>query len=530
MTHLPRPLVLGLLAAMLAATARSEETAATPTPAPVPVSASAAAPRVVTLHDLIVGAVNANLELSARRLDPAIQQNRLDAAWGAFEPTWVSGYSFSSTERPQNYDPATVTGGATGRYAPVYEEDVNRWQTGISGRLPFGTQYELLTGFDRSSNTSINSPGSFLSPRSLFRPEYVSTTTLTITQPLLREFGPSANLAEVRLQRSTLKSARHELSATAMRILRDVASAYYEMVFAQENIRVKQEAVDVAEALVRDNQRRVDEGRMAPIDVTQARSRLSEAREELLLANNFLSQRRNTLRELTRDNFEFDDDTFVVDPAFILREPPALERDTALKTLFEQNPTYLATAEIINAEQIRVAYAKNQRWPRVDLKASFGYNGLDDNWFGAYDDYGARDQPNWSAGVVVNVPLGNRAAKARVLEAENRKRQAILNLKRTEVLLLSAFDTAQRDIANAAERTRLVQDSVKLASAGLDAQQRILGSGKTTSYEVAQAQRDLSQARSRELATLVDLNKSVAQLHFVLGTIAQELKVNLTEE
>jgi outer membrane protein TolC len=104
---------------------------------------------------------------------------------------------------------------------------------------------------------------------------------------------------------------------------------------------------------------------------------------------------------------------------------------------------------------------------------------------------------------------------------------SMLNLKRTEVILLSAFDTAQRDISSAAERTLLVKDSVKLAADGLDAQQRMLGSGKTTSYEVAQAQRDFSQARSRELATLVDLNKSIAQFQFVLGTLPEHLRINL---
>jgi outer membrane protein TolC len=478
----------------------------------------------LTLHDLIVGAVNANLELSARRLDPEIQNNRLDGAWAAFEPTWIAGYSYSSSERAQNY----VNNALGQRFSPVFEEDISRWQTGIAGRLPFGTQYELLTGFDRTDNTSIRNPGNgFSTVTARFVPEYVSTTTLTLTQPLMREFGPAANLAEVRLQRSTLKTAKHDLEATALRVIRDVAAAYYEMVFAQENIRVKQEAVAVAEALVRDNQRRLDEGRMAPIDVTQARSRLSEAREELLLAENFLAQRRNTLRELTRDEFPLDEVPFVVDPSFIVREAPAIDREKSLVTLFEQNPTYLAGLELTKSEDIRIAYAKNQRWPRVDLKASFGYNGLAADIGDAYSDYQERTQPTYSVGVVVNVPIGNRAAKARLREAENRKRQAILNLKRTEVVLLSAFDTAQRDIASAVERNLLVKDSVKLATDALDAQQRILGTGRTTSYEVAQAQRDLSQIRSRELATLVDLNKSVAQLQFVLGTLAEHLRVDL---
>ena len=489
--------------------------------------AQAADAPVLTLHDLLVGAVNTNLELSAKRLDPAIQQNRLDGAKGAFDPSWVAGYSYSSSEKPQNYVPNV----AGARYAPLYEEDIYRMQTGLTGRLPFGTQYELLTGVDRTKSTANTTPGNgFSSASPLFTPEFVSTTTLSITQPLMKDFGLAANLAEIRLQRSALKGAEYELTGSALRILRDVASAYYEMVFAQENIRVKEEAVAVAEALVRDNQRRVTEGRMAPIDVTQAQSRLSEAREELLLAVNFLAQRRNTIRELTRDQFDFADAPFTVDPSFITREAPTLNRDLELSTLFERNPTYLASQELAKGEDIRIAYAKNQNWPRVDLKGSFGYNGLRDDLWGSYDDYGNRDQPTFSVGVVVNVPIGNRIGRAHLSEARNRKRQALLNLKHTEVVLLSAFDTAQRDITNAADRTHLVKDSVALATAALDAQQRILGSGKTTSYEVAQAQKDLSQARSRELATLVDLNKSIAQLHFVLGSLPDYLHVNLTND
>lgn len=482
---------------------------------------------VLTLHDLIVGAVNSNLELSARRLEPEIQGNRLDGAFGAFDPTFIAGYSYSSSERPQNY----ISNALGGRFAPIFEEDVSRWQTGISGRLPTGTQYELLTGVDRTTNTSIYTPGNgFSTVSALFIPEYVSTTTLTLTQPLLRDFGFAANYAEVRLQRSTLRSSRHELEATAQRILRDVAAAYYEMVFAQENIRVKEEAVRVAESLARDNQRRLDEGRMAPIDVSQAKSRVSEANEELLIARNFLAQRRNTLRELTRDNFSFEDAPFTVDPSFVVRDAPQIDTESSLQTLFAQNPTYLASLELVKAEEVRVAYAKNQLWPRVDLKASLGYTGLNDGWTRAYDDYGSRDQPNYSVGVVVNIPIGNRAGRYRVLEANNRKRQALFNLKRAEVTLLSAFDSARRDISSALERNRLVQDTVKLAAETLDAQQRLLGSGKTTSYEVSQAQRDLSQARSRELATLVDLNKAVAQLQFVIGTLDEHLRVHVDAE
>ncbi len=491
--------------------ALAAETPAVATPSP-------ATSQVVTLHDLLVAAVNANLELQAKRIDPKIQELRTEAARGAFEPSLVGGFSYIKNERPKTAQENSSLGAIFGgKSDPILRENIVRSQVGVNGRLPTGTVYELLTGSDRLRNSYNN-----------FQTEYVATSTFTLTQPLLKDFGPTSNLAEIRLLKFSTTAARYELQTVALRIMRDVANAYYELAFAQQNVTVKNEAVKVANDLVRENQRRVDEGRMAPIDVTQAQSRSSEAREELLIARNFLAQRRNVLRELTRDNFDLDDtNEFIVDTSFATTEVPAISRDQALGELFNHNPSYLASREVTKAEDVRIAYAENQRWPRVDLKASIGYNGLNRTIEMSYKNYWERSDPSWSAGVVVNIPVFNKTGRSRVLEAKQRKTQALLELKRTEVTLLSAFDNAMRDITNAAERVTLVKDTVRLAQSTLDVELRRLSAGQTTSFNVAQAQRDLSQARSRELATYVDLNKAITQLYFVLGTLDSNLRVSL---
>lgn len=513
-----------LLAAALLCTGTLSLTAiAQPAIPPSPEASTpvAGSDQPVTLHDLLVAAINTNLELRAKRIDPKIQELRTNAALGAFEPSVVGGYSYAYNERPktaqENSSLGSIFGGTND---PILREKNVRSQIGVAGRLPFGTSYELLTGSDRIRN-SYNT----------FKSEYIATSSFTLTQPLLKDFGYGGSLAEVRLQRIATAAARFDLQTVALRIMRDVANAYYELAFAQKNIEVKTEAVTVAANLVRDNQRRLDEGRMAPIDVTQAQSRLAEAKEELLVARNFLAQRRNAIRELTRDNFSVDEAAeFTVDSSFITTVAPVIARDAALVDLFNYNPSYLASQELTKAEDVRVAYAKNQLWPRVDLKASIGYNGLSRTIEMSYKNYWERSDPSWSAGVIINVPIFNKTGRSRLQEAKQRKAQALLELKRTEVTLLTAFDNAMRDIANATERVTLVKDSVRLAESALDAELRRLTSGMTTSFNVAQAQRDLSQARSRELATYVELNKAVTQLNFVLGTLDKSLRVSLSTE
>jgi outer membrane protein TolC len=481
----------------------------------VPLDAPPGVPAV--LHDLLVKALKSNLEIQARRLDPAIQQDRVRAAWGAFDPTLSFGALYEEAERALNQRDFL----GSGQVSRVYEEANERLQTGFAGRIPTGLVYELQLDHARLDNTYNRAAVS------LFHPEYQSTAIFRVTQPLLRDFGFAANLAEVRLARNAKQVSENEFRASVDRVIAQTMAAYFEAVFAQENIRVKQQAIGLAENLLRENRRRVDEGRMAPIDVIQAQARIAEAQEELILAQSLLSQRRNTLKELTSETFEFDSPELAF-PAENIRLPiPNVQRELVLGTVFERNPTYLAAVESAKAEDLRVAYARNQRRPRVDLKASYGTNGLGRDFENSFHDFAERSQPDWSAGISVSIPW-NTTAHHRWLEAKKRQLQAALNIKRVEVSLQSAVDTAIRDIDSARRRVEIVKDTTRLAEAALDAEQRRLVNGLTTSYNVLAVQKELSQARSRELATAVDLNKAITTLLLVEGTLAEAVNIRVT--
>jgi outer membrane protein TolC len=129
--------------------------------------------------------------------------------------------------------------------------------------------------------------------------------------------------------------------------------------------------------------------------------------------------------------------------------------------------------------------------------------------------------------VIVSVPITGRTGKARVSESLARKRQAVLNIKRTEVELYSAIDTALRDIAAARERGALVKDSVRFATDAYKAEEKRLASGLTTSYNVANQLKEFSQARTRALAAEVDLQKALTQLYLVQGVLSTQLKIDV---
>jgi len=471
----------------------------------------------LTIHDLIVAALNSNLELAAKRIDPQIQQYKVREALGAFDPSFAVAGWYSVTDQPQNQRDYLATG-STSR---IYLEHLIHYEAGFTGKLATGAQYTISSSIEKSDNTFNGQAAS------LYRPEYMTRSSITLTQPLLRDFGFAVNLAEVRLNRAGLAVSKQELNATVIKVLAQVSSAYFEMVFGQENALVKQQAVELAQNLVRESERRVQEGKMSIVDVVQARQRLSEAQEELVLARSFLAQRRNSLRALTRDHIDFDEADWLVDGSFLSHVAPEINRDRLVLALFEHSPTYLGQIELAKAEDLRIAYAKNQLWPHVDLKASFAENGLSGGWSTAYTDIRNRKEPTWSAGLIVNVPITGRTERARVAEAKSRKAQALLNVKQVEVQLLSAFDSAMQDFKSAQDRLALVHESVKLSETALRAEEKRLANGTTTSYNVAVLQKDLSTSRSRELATYVDLNKAVTALYALVGTLPDHLQTEV---
>ena len=196
--------------------------------------------------------------------------------------------------------------------------------------------------------------------------------------------------------------------------------------------------------------------------------------------------------------------------------------------MLASNPIYLAALERVEAEGIRVAYAKNQLMPQLDIEATLGINGLQDSFGGSYQDFSNRDRPDWSVGLVLSMPLDRSSDRAQVSLAKRIQSQALFTAKQTEVQLLILLDNSMHEVEAARERITLANDSVRHAEDVLRSEQRKLSSGLTTSYNVLNQQRDLSFARTRALAAQVELFRAVTQLYVAEGSLSKQLNLEVT--
>jgi outer membrane protein TolC len=135
----------------------------------------------------------------------------------------------------------------------------------------------------------------------------------------------------------------------------------------------------------------------------------------------------------------------------------------------------------------------------------------------------------WSLGVVVKIPLGNREAKGKLTIAQLEARQGLLILKKLEQEILIEIDNAIRSAETNMQRIKAAKVSKRLAAESLQAEEIKLKEGLSTSHDVLQFQDDLVEARSREIIAVIDYNKSLVELSRVKGTLLQEEGISISD-
>jgi outer membrane protein TolC len=178
-------------------------------------------------------------------------------------------------------------------------------------------------------------------------------------------------------------------------------------------------------------------------------------------------------------------------------------------------------------QNIQVKYAQNQLLPQLDLRASYGYAGRDLEIDRSFGNAAKADDPQWFVGLFLEVPFGNREQRGRLEAAKLTKEQTLLELKRLEQTIIVEVDNAAGQVETNRQRVVAARAAREFAEESLKAEQEKLQAGTSTSYVVLQLQRDLTEARIRELRAMADLEKSRAELLRVQGTAFRHYSIIL---
>lgn len=482
----------------------------------------------LSLREAVGVALENNPGIAVERLGPEFARAEIDRANGVFDPTFEAS---ATTDRSVTPTSSALSG------AQVVRQRENLFDLSLRKLLRTGATF-TVAGQSREIDTNSQFVG--------LRPQYTPTLKFTLAQPLLKNFGLDLTVLLVRSAEAGSSVAYYQYVAQAVRLVRQVVEAYWGVVQANESLKAEQDGLKLAQTLLRENEARVRAGTLPPVAVKEAQAEAASREERVIAAENAVAVATDTLRLLLQRNPER---TFVPRPIEPTDSPEirdvAVDEPEVLVNAAERRPEVLQARYDIENRQILAKIRRNNLLPGLDLRASYGLNGLSGREVPQVDfrtgetavtpfsgDYGksldrltSNDFNSYSAGLSFTLPLGNNTAEAEYVQSRIDVRRGELAYRQ---LLASVTLEARKAIADARSSSKRITVSRlarELAQENLEQQHKRYDVGLATTKDILDFQQRLTAARAAEIKALIDYNVSLAALRQAEGTLLGQFDI-----
>ena len=499
----------------------------------------------LSLEDAVQLALDRNLDIAVQRLNPQINDIAIASAYAVYRPVVTGLLNTASTAQVPN---STLVG-STSPGAPVIS-GVGTFNGGFTNALPwYGSSLSVQLQNRRNTTTSLNT---------LYNPAFNTTWFGQYTQPLGRNFLTDSNRRTITVSKINRDISDVQLRATITNTVSNVRNAYWDYVFAVQNVDVNQKSVDLAEQLVKDNQSRVEVGTMAPIDVVQAQSQSATARQNLAVARQTMATSELALKRLIVGGTSDQNWNARLDPTDRPEFAPiAVDLEAAIRRALSERTDLQIAKKDVEMNDVTMKFLLDQLKPQADFVGTFNLVGLGGNQLvkdtsavnsttqavipGGYADalntmFG-RGCPNsssvltcfpaWTVQFNISYPLGASAQKANVARARVQLNQFQAQTKQLELQVATDVTSAAVTVRTNQERVQASQAARELAQKQLEAEQSKFEVGMSTNYNVIQSQRDLVTAQTNELQAILNYRKSLVELERLQQTTLSNLGITV---
>jgi len=411
----------------------------------------------------------------------------------------------------------------------------------------FSTGTLLTLGFNNSrvsSNSAFNTLNPNLTPNFRFE----------LRQHLLSGFGFDPNLRWIRIARNNREIADVTFRQQIIQTVSQIENIYWDLVNAYANVTVQQRALDLANKTLSDNQKQVQAGTLAPLTVVQAQSAVAGAQQNLIAAQVNLQLQQLLMKNAVTRNMS--------DP--ILAVAPVVPTDTLnineqyqvqpveelIDKALAQRPE-IATARLtLTNNEISRKSIRNQLLPTVDVFAFYGASALagpqnpfctsssfcpppgtipTTGYSDAFQNLFNSSAPDKGIGVNISIPLRNRMVQADQVRSVLEYRQAQMSLQQTENTIRLQVRQAQFALQQNSVALQAAIAARDYAAQNMDAEQKKLRMGASTSTLVLQASSALTQAESNVLVAATNYEKSKVQLDLSTAETLVRLGIEMSD-
>ncbi|MBU1105854.1 MAG: TolC family protein [Candidatus Riflebacteria bacterium] len=357
---------------------------------------------------------------------------------------------------------------------------------------------------------------------------YATRLGFTLEHPLRRGAGRSVNLVSLRKAELDLDWSEFELQGFVLGLVAQVETRYWQYYLRLRQLEIVKESLELAKQQREETNRRIEAGSIAESEAAAAEAEVALRFEELINAESqSVTAAVSLLRTINHDQENFWKLRPELTDAPLLKHPDALELDTHLQTALQKRPE-LAQAKLLSEKDaLDIVQSENGLLPRLDFFATIGKTGYSTALDQATPKFGEKGSYDISAGFVYEISRGRRAAKAELRRAKASREMRLEAIKNLEQIIkedvIIAFIEVKRTIQQMTATAATSQKQLEK----LRVEEVKFNVGKTTAFQVAQAQRDLTAAQIAEVKAAVDYTTAIIELFRADGSLLERNRIAL---
>ena len=392
-----------------------------------------------------------------------------------------------------------------------------------------------------------------------YSPLLSASFTATVTQHLLQGAGIWVNkrfmYQAINTRRITDSSFRQQILFT----VNQVENIYWVLVSAYEDEQAKEHQLEQSTKLDNDDKRQLEIGTVAPLQVVSDDSAVAADKQALMSSENNLNYQQLIIKQAIARNLN---DPALVAAAVIPTDRVSLEEiseekqpvEELVQEAFKQRPELEQAVLQLKNNEITLKGARNALLPVLDGFAFYGATASGGaqspdclNVFSASGGacppnfvpsigYGSTlnnlvnsSGPNKGVGFTATLPIRNRAAQAQQARSLMEYRQAELHLEQLYTEIRMQVVNQQLALANDRAQVLSAMASEDYARQSLDAENKKLELGASTTANVLLMQRNLATAENTLISDKAAYAQVRAGLYQTLASTLQHYGINLNE-
>jgi len=449
----------------------------------------------LSLTEALETALLKNLGLKLTQEEVVFAEGTSLAAEGAFDALLDADVGTGTTKET----PVTVVAGT--------EERTAAWNAGVQKLFTPGTEMDL-----RWKNGNLDTDSDLY----LFDPVYNTGLTLGITQPLLKGFGSDVQLADLNSARTQVEAASYLVDSDAADLAAEVKRAYWDLVFAHQNLEVLQLSLKLAEKLRDDTKTKIQAGTLAEIDLFQPESEVAQREQDLIIGEREIGFAEDSLKLLMNSS---DWLAPFITTDFPMTEPITPEISKVFENALENRPDLKAASLQIQSSQFQLDKAQNNILPTVNILGAVGIGAKADNYSSALDNSLSDGDTHWQVGVTFSRPFDNSRAEGRYRQAMANHNKNKTSLELLKQQIRRTVRVTVRDVELAVKSIGATRKTAVATQKRLEAEQIKFDAGRSTTLDVLIAQQDFARTLSAENRSKVIYAQTLAELDRIQGKI-----------